>query len=86
MLQLEVTASQASATMPAGAICQFRAEGGVVRYVVLGWRVTATSLETDDRGVDPATGRSLWGAIMGPYRYQKVKAYSLPSPTAPAKD
>ncbi len=84
VLQLQTTATQASASMSPGALCQFSVEG-VSRYVVLGFRVTATTLETDDRGVDPDTGRSLWGAIMGPYCYQKVTTYSLPSPTAPAR-
>lgn len=85
VLQLQTTTTQVSASMPPGTACQFTAEG-VSRYVVLGFRVTATTLETDDRGIEPETGRSLWGAIMGPYRYQKVSAYSLPNPIAPARD
>jgi hypothetical protein len=50
---------------------------GKVRQVVLGFEVSATQFLSYDRGIDPDTGRSLWGAMMGPYRHQKRCAYDL---------
>ena len=35
-------------------------------------------LMTYDKGVDPETGQGLWGALMGPFRMIKQKAYPLP--------
>ena len=34
-------------------------------------------LLTYDKGIDPDTGRGLWGALMGPFRMVKQKAYPL---------
>lgn len=48
--------------------CYFSYEGEQ-RQVALGFEATATELVTYDRGIDPATGQALWGAVMGPYRF-----------------
>jgi len=56
---------------PADAICTFEYEGKR-RQVVLGFEVSAEEFKSFDRGVDPETGRSLWGAILGPYIFQRV--------------
>jgi hypothetical protein len=52
---------------------------GKIRQVVLGFEASATQFLSYDRGVDPDTGQSLWGAMMGPYRHQKRCAYPLPN-------
>jgi CpeT/CpcT family (DUF1001) len=48
-----------------------------IRQVVLGFEASATQFLSYDRGVDPETGQSLWGAMMGPYRHQKRCNYDL---------
>jgi hypothetical protein len=56
--------------------CCFTYEGKQ-RQVVLGFEVSATQFLSYDRGVDPETGQSLWGAMMGPYRHQKRQSYPI---------
>ncbi|MBD2559376.1 MULTISPECIES: chromophore lyase CpcT/CpeT [Nostoc] len=48
---------------------------GSSRYVSLGFETTATEFHSYDKGIDPATGKATWGAIMGPYRYTKRNQY-----------
>lgn len=53
-----------------GSCCEFVYQGQV-RRVELGWCVDAQGFTSYDRGIDPATGQALWGALMGPYRFQR---------------
>jgi CpeT/CpcT family (DUF1001) len=53
---------------------------GKQRQVVLGFEASQTRFLSYDRGVDPETGQSLWGALMGPYQHQKRVAYPLFTP------
>ncbi|MCS7292920.1 MAG: CpcT/CpeT family chromophore lyase, partial [Gloeomargarita sp. SKYBB_i_bin120] len=50
--------------------CEFEYQGQK-RQVDIGWRVNPTTFISYDRGVDPQTGQALWGALMGPYIFQK---------------
>ena len=50
---------------------------GKTRQVVIGFEVEAAKFTSYDRGVDPETGQSLWGALMGPYQFNKVRSYAL---------
>lgn len=59
--------------------CQFTVRGTTFQ-VALGFDVTADSLKTFDRGIDPKTGQGIWGALMGPYRYRKQKDFSRELP------
>jgi hypothetical protein len=56
---------------PTDAVCNFEYEGKT-RQVVLGFEVSSDRFKSYDRGVDPETGQSLWGAMLGPYIFQKV--------------
>ncbi|WP_373529234.1 chromophore lyase CpcT/CpeT [Nostoc sp.] len=56
--------------------CSFTYLGNVV-YVSLGFEATATEFQSHDKGIEPATGKATWGAIMGPYRYTKRNHYSI---------
>jgi hypothetical protein len=56
----------------ANSICSFNYNGNTVQ-VSLGFEVTPEELKTYDKGIDSETGRATWGAILGPYRYQKRK-------------
>lgn len=57
-----------------GGKCEFE-YGGQMRQVVVGFDVAAGDgvvLKTYDKGVDPQTGKGLWGALMGPYEFVRV--------------
>jgi CpeT/CpcT family (DUF1001) len=60
-----------------GARCCFQYDGAT-RQVILGFEVTEGKFLSFDRGVDPETGKGLWGALMGAYEFQKVESYALP--------
>lgn len=59
--------------------CCFQYEGQQ-RQVVLGFEVTAAQFWSFDRGVDPETGQGLWGALLGPYEFQKCQDFSSEFP------
>lgn len=50
--------------------------GGQTRHVILGFEVTEQQFLSFDRGVEPESGRSLWGAVMGPYEFSKCGDFS----------
>ncbi|MEH2352465.1 chromophore lyase CpcT/CpeT [Nostoc sp.] len=56
--------------------CSFTYLGNSI-HVSLGFAATATEFHSYDKGIDPATGKATWGAIMGPYRYTKRNQYSI---------
>lgn len=55
--------------------CQFTYEGTTYQ-VSLGFEVTSHSLKTYDKGLDPGTGKGIWGALLGPYQYEKKQDFS----------
>ncbi|MEM9090031.1 MAG: chromophore lyase CpcT/CpeT [Cyanobacteria bacterium P01_F01_bin.53] len=61
---------QFQAALPDGKLCSFDYDGQQ-RYVYLGFdvapRAGGIELLTYDKGIDPGTGRGLWGALMGPF-------------------
>ncbi|MEH1824353.1 MAG: chromophore lyase CpcT/CpeT [Nostoc sp.] len=63
-----------TATPPPETRCSFTYLGNSI-YVSLGFAATATEFYSYDKGIDPATGKATWGAIMGPYRYTKRTQY-----------
>ncbi len=58
-----------------GGKCQFE-YAGQMRQVIVGFDVAAAGagveLKTYDKGVDPETGKGLWGALMGPYEFVRL--------------
>ena len=71
------------AALKDGELCSFE-YGGKRRYVYLGFDIEPQGgkesekvlLKTYDKGIDPDTGRGLWGALMGPFQMVKQKAYA----------
>ncbi len=61
-----------------GELCSFD-YGGQTRYVYLGFDIgpqaDALLLKTYDKGVEPDTGRGLWGALMGPFQMVKQASF-----------
>jgi hypothetical protein len=62
-----------------GAKCCFPYEGKT-RQVILGFVASAVRFLSYDRGVDPDTGQALWGALMGPYEFNKCQDFSAELP------
>ncbi|MGB3789355.1 MAG: chromophore lyase CpcT/CpeT [Phormidesmis sp.] len=68
-----------------GELCSFD-YGGQTRYVYLGFDIGPREsgpqadtilLKTYDKGIDPDTGRGLWGALMGPFQMVKQASFDL---------
>ncbi|MBE9059936.1 chromophore lyase CpcT/CpeT [cf. Phormidesmis sp. LEGE 11477] len=63
-----------------GELCSFD-YGGQTRYVYLGFDVIPQGdtilLKTYDKGIDPDTGRGLWGALMGPFEMVKQASFEV---------
>ena len=59
--------------------CSFSYQGKSYQ-VSLGYQVNAKELKTYDKGIDPETGRGIWGALMGPYCYRKCQDFSQEIP------
>ncbi len=57
-----------------GVRCLFEYDGKT-RQVVLGFEVNESELKSFDHGVDPETGKGLWGALIGPYEYRKLHGF-----------
>ncbi|MEL7352978.1 MAG: chromophore lyase CpcT/CpeT [Cyanobacteria bacterium P01_A01_bin.116] len=66
------------AALPDGKLCSFD-YAGQPRYVYLGFDIAPKNggieLLTYDKGIDPGTGRGLWGALMGPFEMMKQKSF-----------
>lgn len=63
------------ATLIPGGRCEFEYDGQV-RQVLVGFDLEIAGaevcLKTYDKGIDPQTGKGLWGALMGPYVFAKL--------------
>ncbi len=51
--------------------CSFDYQGNNYQ-VFLGFEVTKSELKTYDKGIDPITGKGIWGALMGAYQFRKL--------------
>jgi hypothetical protein len=54
--------------------CTFDYAGKIVE-VSLGFEATQKEFFSYDKGIDSATRKATWGAILGPYRYTKLQQY-----------
>jgi hypothetical protein len=66
--------------MRPGDRCQFHYSDNTgvdrVGQVSLGFDVEAKRFVSYDKGIDPSTEKPIWGALMGPYTFDKVKDFS----------
>lgn len=72
---LEAGEYQFQATLRPGARCCFTYQEKI-RQVSLGFEATPAQLLVYDKGIDPATGKALWGALLGPFRFTKSQDFS----------
>ncbi len=56
-------------------LCCFNYQGSTYQ-VSLGFKVNVNELCTYDKGIDPNTKKAIWGAILGPYRFQKLEQFT----------
>ena len=50
------------------------AYAGNTVQVSIGFEATSEEFLSYDKGIDSATGKATWGAILGPYRFRKVRS------------
>lgn len=62
------------ATPPPNTSCSFTYLGNSI-HVSLGFEASVAEFHSYDKGIDTATGKATWGAILGPYRYTKRNQY-----------
>ena len=74
-LQVMEQAGKFKAEPEPGAKCYFQYDGAT-RQVILGFDVSPGRFWSYDRGVDPETGKGLWGALMGAYEFQKCEDFA----------
>ncbi|OUC12951.1 MAG: hypothetical protein B0A82_19565 [Alkalinema sp. CACIAM 70d] len=63
-----------AAIAPEGSRCQFSyLDGGErkIGHVALGFWVAESFFYSYDKGISPETGEPIWGALMGPYQFQR---------------
>ena len=63
------------ATLPADCRCCFTFRGETYQ-VSLGFEASSEQFLSYDKGIDPATGKAIWGAMLGPYRFIKRQDFS----------
>ncbi|MEM7726097.1 MAG: chromophore lyase CpcT/CpeT [Cyanobacteria bacterium P01_A01_bin.45] len=72
--QLAPNSYRFSTQTPPNTLCTFNYLNKTVQ-VSLGFEATQEEFLSYDKGIDPQTGRATWGAILGPFRYTKIKQY-----------
>lgn len=55
--------------------CCFQYDGQT-RQVILGFESSPNQFRSFDRGVEPETGKLLWGAMMGAYEFRKQRSFA----------
>ncbi|MBZ8181661.1 chromophore lyase CpcT/CpeT [Oscillatoria salina] len=66
---------QFTATSATGKPCSFTYQSNTY-HISLGFEVTPEELRIFDKGIDPKTGKATWGAIIGPFRFQKQQDFT----------
>ncbi|MGF1494048.1 MAG: chromophore lyase CpcT/CpeT [Microcoleaceae cyanobacterium] len=64
------------AVLPKNTLCNFTYQGQTFQ-VDLGFEASPNQLLTFDRGINPQTGKAIWGALLGPYEFTKRQDYNL---------
>lgn len=64
-----------SAVLPTGERCCFTYQQETYQ-VSLGFEAMPAEFLSYDKGIDPQTGKAIWGALMGPFRFRKLQDFS----------
>lgn len=73
--QLAANTYHFSAALQPDARCCFTYRGNT-QQVSLGFEATAEEFLSYDKGIDSATGKAKWGAILGPFRFHKRQDFA----------
>lgn len=63
------------AFLPNNSRCCFTYEGQTYQ-VSLGFEASPDEFLSYDKGIEPETGKAIWGAMMGPFRFRKRQDFS----------
>ena len=63
------------ASLPEGTRCGFT-YGGQNYQVDLGFEATEEEFLSYDKGINPTTGKAIWGALMGPFKFCKRQNFA----------
>lgn len=63
-----------NAILPKDQTCCFSYQNQIYQ-VELGFEATADHFLSYDKGIDPDTGKGLWGALLGPFQFQKRRSF-----------
>jgi hypothetical protein len=77
--QLTPNSYEFSASSATGTPCGFSYQGNSYQ-VSLGFEATAEEFRSYDKGIDPTTGKAIWGALMGPFRFTKRQDFATELP------
>lgn len=64
-----------SASSPTDSPCCFSYQGKNYQ-VALGFETTLEEFRSYDKGIDPLTGKAIWGALLGPFRFTKLQDFA----------
>lgn len=64
-----------SAFSTTGTPCRFNYQDNTYQ-VSLGFEATKEEFRSYDKGIDPATGKATWGALLGPFRFTKRQDFA----------
>jgi hypothetical protein len=68
-----------SASSATGVPCSFSYQGSNYQ-ISLGFEATTEEFRSYDKGIDPTTGKAMWGALLGPFRFKKRQDFAAELP------
>ncbi|MBE9128948.1 MULTISPECIES: chromophore lyase CpcT/CpeT [unclassified Coleofasciculus] len=77
--QVGLNSYEFSASSATGSPCRFSYQGNNYQ-VSLGFEVTEAEFRSYDKGIDPATGKAIWGALLGSFRFTKRQNFAAELP------
>lgn len=77
--QVNLSSYEFSAFSATNTPCNFSYQGNNYQ-VSLGFEATAAEFRVYDKGIEPTTGKAMWGALMGPYRFKKRQDFAAELP------
>jgi hypothetical protein len=73
--QISPNSYEFSTSSTTGDPCCFSYQGNNYQ-VSLGFEATKDEFRSFDKGIDPTTGKAIWGALLGPYRFTKRQDFA----------
>ena len=77
--QIVPTSYKFSASSTTDTPCRFCYQGNTYQ-VSLGFEATSEEFRSYDKGIDPTTGKAIWGALLGPFRFKKRQDFAAELP------